>query len=185
MKLPLLLLCLGLTLVCDHAEEASSMRRNFNVEKINGNWYSIVLASDRRDKIEENGSMRVFLENISVLENSLAFEFHAVVNGECTKATVVAYPTERDGEYYANYDGYNTITILRTDYDNYIMFHVNNFNDGQTYQLMYLFGREPDLSSDIKEQFADLCEKHGIVRENIIDLTNTNRCLQVQDGGEA
>ncbi|XP_034358497.1 major urinary protein 20-like [Arvicanthis niloticus] len=185
MKLPLLLLCLGLTLVRDHAEEASSMRQNFNVEKINGNWYSIVVASDRRDKIEEHGSMRVFLENIRVLENSLAFEFHSIVNGECTKATVVAYPTERVGEYYANYDGYNTFIILPTVYDNYIMFHVNNFKDGETFQKMHLFGREPDLSSDIKEEFADLCEKHGIARENIIDLTNTNRCLQARDGGEA
>nr|XP_034358498.1 major urinary protein 20-like [Arvicanthis niloticus] len=182
MKLQQLLLCLGLTLVCDHAEEASSTRRNFNVEKINGNWYSIVVASDRREKIEEHGNMRVFVENIHVLENSLAFEFHTV---ECTKATVVAYTTERDDEYYANDDGYNTISILYTDYDNYIMFHVQHFEDGKTYQLMFLFGREPDLSSDIKEEFADLCEKHGIVRENIIDLTNTNRCLQARDGGEA
>ncbi|XP_076790988.1 major urinary protein 20-like [Arvicanthis niloticus] len=185
MKLPLLLLCLGLTLVCDHAEEASSTRQNFNVEKINGNWYSIVVASDRREKIEEHGSMRVFVENIRVLENSLAFDFHTIVNGECTKISLIAYPTKRDGEYYVKYDGHNMFTILRTDYDNYIIFHLINFNVGETLQLMELYGREPDLSSDIKEEFADLCEKHGIARENIIDLTNTNRCLQARDGGEA
>ena len=34
---------------------------------------------------------------------------------------------------------------------------------------MGLYGREPDLSSDIKERFAQLCEEHGILRENIID----------------
>ena len=36
-------------------------------------------------------------------------------------------------------------------------------------------GREPDLSLDIKEKFAKLCEEHGIIRENIIDLTNVSK----------
>jgi hypothetical protein len=34
MKLLLLLLCLGLTIVCIQAEEYSSMGRNFNVEQV-------------------------------------------------------------------------------------------------------------------------------------------------------
>lgn len=34
MKLLLLLLCLGLTLVCGHAEEASSVRGNLDVDKV-------------------------------------------------------------------------------------------------------------------------------------------------------
>eukprot|EP00073_Rattus_norvegicus_P047077 XP_017449232.1 PREDICTED: major urinary protein-like [Rattus norvegicus] len=76
MKLLLLLLCLGLTLVCGHAEEASSVRGNLDVDKLNGDWFSIVLASDKREKIEENGSMRVFMQHIDVLENSLGFKFH-------------------------------------------------------------------------------------------------------------
>ncbi|MEF3034401.1 lipocalin/fatty-acid binding family protein, partial [Pseudomonas aeruginosa] len=70
---------------------------------------------------------------------------------------------------------------LKTDYDNYIMIHLINKKDGETFQLMELYGREPDLSSDIKEKFAQLSEEHGIVRENIIDLTNANRCLEARE----
>ena len=45
--------------------------------QITGEWFSILLASDNREKIEENGSMRVFVEYIDVLENSsLLFQFH-------------------------------------------------------------------------------------------------------------
>ncbi|XP_021015472.1 major urinary protein 20 [Mus caroli] len=182
MKLLLLLLCLGLTLVCVHAEEASPMGRNFTVEKINGEWYTIMLASDKREKIEEHGSMRVFLEYIHVLENSLAVKFHIIINGECSEIFLVADKTEKDGEYSVTYDGLNTFTILKTDYDNYIMFHLINEKDGETFQLMQLYGREPDLSSDIKEKFAQLSEEHfGIVRENIIDLTNVDRCLEARE----
>lgn len=38
--------------------------------QISGYWYSILLASDVREKIEEGGSMRVFVKHIEVLSNS-------------------------------------------------------------------------------------------------------------------
>ncbi|NP_001009550.1 major urinary protein 26 precursor [Mus musculus] len=181
MKLLLLLLCLGLTIVCIQAEEYSSMGRNFNVEQISGYWFSIAEASDEREKIEEHGSMRAFVENITVLENSLVFKFHFIVNEECTEMTLIGEETEKAGIYYLNYDGFNTFTILKTDYDNYIMIYLINEKDGETFQLMELYGREPYLSLDIKEKFAKLCEEHGIIRENIIDLTNVNRCLEARE----
>ncbi|XP_021015892.1 major urinary protein 4 [Mus caroli] len=177
----MLLLCLGLTLVCVHTEEASSKGQNLNVEKINGEWFSILLASDKREKVEEHGSMRVFVEYIHVLENSLAFKFHTVVDEECSEIFLVADKTEKAGEYSVMYDGFNTFTILKTDYDNYIMFHLINEKDGENFQVMELYGREPDLNSDIKEKFVKLCEEHGIIKENIIDLTKTNRCLQARE----
>ena len=44
--------------------------------QIAGEWYSILLASDAKENIEENGSMRVFAEHVRVLDNSsLAFKF--------------------------------------------------------------------------------------------------------------
>jgi len=94
---------------------------------------------------------------------------------------MVADKTEKAGEYSVTYDGFNTFTIPKTDYDNFLMAPLINEKDGETFQLMGLYGREPDLSSDIKERFAQLCEKHGILRENIIDLSNANRCLQARE----
>ncbi|GAB1288554.1 Major urinary protein 4 [Apodemus speciosus] len=177
----LLLLCLGLTLVCVHAGEASSLGENFDAEKISGYWYSIALASDRREKIEEHGSMRVFVEHIQASENALSFKLHTIVNGECTELFLVADKTEKAGEYYVNYDGHNRFTVLKTDYDNYIMFHLINVSEEEPFQLMELYGKEQDLSSYIKEEFIELCEEHGIPRGNVIDLTKTDRCLEARD----
>lgn len=148
---------------------------------INGEWYTIILASDKRAKIEEHGIMRLFVEHIHVLENSLGFKFHTVIDEECSEIFLVADKTEKAGEYSVTYDGFNTFTIPKTDYDNFLMAHLINEKDGETFQLMGLYGREPDLSSDIKERFAQLCEEHGILRENIIDLSNANRCLQARE----
>ncbi|XP_046507365.1 major allergen Equ c 1-like [Equus quagga] len=75
----LLLLCLGLILVCAQQEENSDVAlRNFDISKISGEWYTIILASDVKEKIEENGSMSVFADLIRVLDNSsLYFKLHA------------------------------------------------------------------------------------------------------------
>uniref|UniRef100_A0A8C6HN03 Major urinary protein 6 n=1 Tax=Mus spicilegus TaxID=10103 RepID=A0A8C6HN03_MUSSI len=148
---------------------------------INGEWYTIILASDKREKIEEHGSMRIFVEHIHVLENSLGFKFQSVTDEKCSEIFLVADKTEKAGEYSVTYDGFNKFTVLKTDYDNYIMFHLINEMNGETFQLMSLYGREPDLNSDIKERFVKLCEEHGIIRENIIDVTKTNRCLQARE----
>ncbi|XP_036035338.1 major urinary protein 5-like [Onychomys torridus] len=189
MKLLLLLklLALELTLVCVHAEgETSATRKNVNLKKIEGKWYSVGLASDKREMIEEHGSMRVFVEDIHVFENSsLAFKFHTKKNGECTALNFVCDETDKDGEYFVEYHGQNKFNMLDTDYDGYIIFHLRNFKRMETFQLMELYGREQDLSSNIKEKFTELCKKHGIVEENILDLTEADRCLQARGGGKA
>ena len=45
--------------------------------QISGEWYTILWGSEDREMIEENGSMRLFLEYIQVLDNSsVLFKFH-------------------------------------------------------------------------------------------------------------
>ncbi|KAL6034172.1 hypothetical protein STEG23_015355, partial [Scotinomys teguina] len=103
--------------------------------QIGGEWYSVGLASDRREMIEEHGNMRVFVKSIHVFKNSsLGFKFHTKINGECTGLNLVCDQTEKDGKYYVQC-------------------------------------RKPDLSSSIKKRFAELCQEHGIVKENVLDLT--------------
>ena len=38
-------------------------------------------------------------------------------------------------------DGYNVFSIVETDYTDYIMFHLVNFNEEHPFQLMELYGR--------------------------------------------
>ncbi|XP_044634967.1 major allergen Equ c 1-like isoform X2 [Equus asinus] len=97
----LLLLCLGLILVCAQQEENSDVPlRNFDISKISGEWYSIFVASDIKEKVEEDGSMRIFVENIQPLDNSsLYFKFQRKGNEECSGFSLVADKTEEDAIY--------------------------------------------------------------------------------------
>lgn len=36
--------------------------------------------------------------------------------------------------------------------------------------------REPDVSLKLKEKFVKYCQEHGIVKENILDLTKVGKC---------
>ncbi|XP_046307801.1 major urinary protein 20-like isoform X1 [Marmota monax] len=183
----LLLLSLGLTLIWAHTEGThDAVTSDFDPSKYSGEWYSILLASDQKEKIEENGSMRVFVEYIHALnKSSLGFKFHIIINGVCAEIEFVCDKTEEDGVYSVEYDGHNTFKVLETDYDDYIIFHLINKNNGNTFQLMELYGRAPDVSSELKQKFVNVSEKYGIVKENILDLTTVDRCIQARGGTQS
>ncbi|KAF4019606.1 hypothetical protein G4228_011125 [Cervus hanglu yarkandensis] len=145
----LLLLCLGLTLVCAQEGNSDVVRSNFDIPKITGEWYSILLASDHREKIEENGVMRIFVEYITLLENSSLFiNMHTKVNGVCTELPLTCDSTGEDGVYAVR-------------------------------------SREPDTSPELKNKFVEICQKYGVVKENVIDLTQEDRCFQARGNGVA
>uniref|UniRef100_A0A8C9ATE0 Lipocalin/cytosolic fatty-acid binding domain-containing protein n=1 Tax=Prolemur simus TaxID=1328070 RepID=A0A8C9ATE0_PROSS len=176
--------CLGQTLIYFILRELSMWyplsffltQSFYYLLQISGEWYSILLASDHKEKIEENGSMRVFVERIQPLENSsLYFKYHTIINGECSEIPLVCDLTGKDGECSVDYDGHNVATILDTDYTDYLIYHVKNSENEEKSQIMELYGREPDVSPELKEKFVEYCEKYGIVKENILDLTKVGK----------
>ncbi|XP_012368426.1 allergen Fel d 4-like [Octodon degus] len=177
----LLLLFLGLALFCSHGEGSEVVKRNFDLKKLSGKWHSIFLASDNMEKIEENGSMRLFVEYIQGLKNSsLSFKFHAPVNGECTELHFVGN-RRFNNIYTVMYDGFNIISITETDYDTYIILHLRNIKNFKTFQKLELLGREPDVSPEVKNRFRELAKEKGISEENIVDLTSADTCLEAQE----
>ncbi|XP_069861090.1 major urinary protein 4-like [Dipodomys merriami] len=156
----LLLLCLGLALVCAYNEGEMDVVENFDPSKITGKWFTILFASDQKEKIEGNGNMKVFVEYIDLLKNSsLLFKFHTIVSGQCTEGLLAGDKTEKDGVYTAQSD---------MEYDEYVIFLLKNENN---FLLAELYSRQPDVRAEIKENFVEVCEKHGIAEENIVDLT--------------
>uniref|UniRef100_A0A4W2EQ89 Lipocalin/cytosolic fatty-acid binding domain-containing protein n=1 Tax=Bos indicus x Bos taurus TaxID=30522 RepID=A0A4W2EQ89_BOBOX len=151
--------------------------------QITGEWFSILLASDDREKIE-NGSMRFFVEYISLLENSSLFiKMHTKVNGVCTELPLTCDSTGEDGVYTVSYDGENKFRILQVNYSQHIIFYLENFSD--SFKLLELYAREPDTSPELKNEFVEICQKYGVVKENVIDLTKVDRCLQARRNGVA
>ncbi|XP_066110425.1 allergen Fel d 4-like [Saccopteryx bilineata] len=131
----LLLLCLGLTLVC--AQEGGNhevVTSNFDMSKASGEWYTVMVASDVRERIEENCNLRIYVEYIKELvSSSLLFKHYKGDNGECTKIYLIANPTEEKGVYSVACDGYNLFHIVEAVYSEYLVLCVLIFkNDKET-----------------------------------------------------
>ncbi|XP_066110430.1 allergen Fel d 4-like [Saccopteryx bilineata] len=173
----LLLLCLGLTLVC--AQEGGNhevVTSNIDLSKILGEWYTVMLASGVREMIEENGTLRIFVESLEEMANSsLLFQYHRKYNGKCVKFPILCPLT--NGVYSAVYDGYNLFHIVETVYNEYIAIFIRHFQNGTTTKYMKIFGQKPDLSPNVKKWFEELCVERGIPRENVLDVTTGDRCL--------
>ncbi|XP_071072657.1 lipocalin Can f 6.0101-like [Dasypus novemcinctus] len=186
-KMKLLLLCLGLSLIyADQEESHDVVTSNFDMSKVEGEWYTITLASQRLDYIAENGPMRVFLESIHVLPNSsLFFEFLIKTNGECISINFTCDKTEVQDEYSVEYYGLNKFHILETVYDEYIIYLLTNYNEGTQFNVMALYARKKNINGKIKERFEKLCQENGIVKENILDLTKVDRCQEARETGDA
>ncbi|KAM5331410.1 allergen Fel d 4-like isoform 3-T3 [Glossophaga mutica] len=181
-KMKLLLLCLGLTLVCAHHEDNHDIvRGNIDLPKLSGEWYTVLMASELKEKIEENGSFRLFLESIQASDNSsMIVKCHHKVNGECAEHTFVCDETEVKGVYGVAYEGYNRLQITEAVYNEYIIIYNLNFNNEKITQLMKVDARTPDVSPQVKKRFEEFCQRHGIPKENVLDLTNADRCLQAR-----
>ncbi|XP_070287075.1 lipocalin Can f 6.0101-like [Myotis yumanensis] len=181
----LLLMCLGLTLVCaHHGGNHDVVTSNFDMSKISGEWYSILLASDVKEMIEENGSMRVFVESIQVLDNSsLSFKFHMKVNGECTEISFICDETEEKGVYSVEYDGYNTFHIIEAVYGDYLILYLSNVKNDEEAQVMEFYGvtdRQPDQGVDLGHvNVAELL--HGLFELVLVglDMHNEHKCTVV------
>uniref|UniRef100_A0A8C0JIL4 Lipocalin 9 n=1 Tax=Canis lupus dingo TaxID=286419 RepID=A0A8C0JIL4_CANLU len=173
----LLLLSLGLSLVStQELNPQAIVRKNYDMAKVSGVWYSVSMASDDMKRIEKDGDLRVFIQNIESLEDgSLKFNFQFMVLGECVKVAVVCEKTDRNGEYTVNYEGDNRVLLSETDYKLYITFHLRNMRNGTETNVLALYGRVPDLSPSFLERFEKVCRKYGLGPQNILSLSDQSR----------
>uniref|UniRef100_A0A8D2DYQ0 Lipocalin 9 n=1 Tax=Sciurus vulgaris TaxID=55149 RepID=A0A8D2DYQ0_SCIVU len=138
----LLLLVLGLRLAgAQRFDPQAVVQRNYNMARISGPWYSISMASDNLTRIKEDGDLRVFIRNIEHLKNgSLKFDFHFMVQGECVAVDVVCQKTDQNGQYSISYQGENKVLVSETDYKMYVIFYMQNTNNGTETRVLALYG---------------------------------------------
>ncbi|KAM5329785.1 epididymal-specific lipocalin-9 [Glossophaga mutica] len=157
----------------------SVVRRNYDMAKVSGVWYSVSMASDDMTRIEENGDLRVFIEKIESLDDgSLKFSFHFMLLGDCVEVAVVCQKTNKNGEYTVDYKGSGKVLLWETDYRLYITFYLRSVSNGTETQVLALYGRISELGPSFLSRFEKICKRYGIGPQNIIDLTNQDPCTR-------
>ncbi|XP_077609362.1 epididymal-specific lipocalin-9 [Crocuta crocuta] len=170
----LFLLTLGLSLVsAQELNPRAVVQKNYDMAKVSGTWYSVSTASDDMKRIEENGDLRLFIQNIESLQDGgLRLRFHFMLHGECEHVAVVCERAEKDGEYTIHYEGDNTVLLLETDYRLYITFYLRNIRNGTETTVLALYGRVLDLGPSFLDRFESICRKHGLGPQNIVSLSH-------------
>ncbi|XP_068964461.1 major urinary protein-like [Petaurus breviceps papuanus] len=171
----MLLLTLGLTLICGlHA-----LKNNIeDPKKITGEWFTVVLASNVTSKIEEGGSLELFVKSLSEHDGILSGEFLKRENGKCIPVSLTAF-TGEDGEMHFTYDGFNDFSAQSMDSE-HLIFIMYNTKDGEVTVWGELYGREKTLPEEIKKKFEKICERFGIRKDQIRDVSNDDRCQKLR-----
>ncbi|XP_036604510.1 major urinary protein-like [Trichosurus vulpecula] len=171
----ILMLTVGLALVC------GLQALNNNAEdspEITGEWFTAALASNVTSKIEEGGSLQIFVKSLSKHDNLISGDFFKRQNGKCIQFSLTASPGE-DGQMHVPYDGENAFSLESGDSE-HLIFVLYNTKVKEVTLWAELYGRTPDVSDEIKKKFEEICERFGIRKDQIRDLSKDDRCQELR-----
>ncbi|XP_031428658.1 lipocalin-like [Clupea harengus] len=148
---------------------------DFNVQGMSGNWYLIGFATNApwfvaRKKIMKMGTVQM----TPTPSGGLTID-HSSVNadGSSFKITHDAKPSSLPGKFTfrsERTEGDNDMRVVQVNYDDFALIHTIKTKAGINTILNKLYGRTPDLSSDVLQKFRSFSLECDILPDNIIIL---------------
>ncbi|XP_057579712.1 glycodelin [Hippopotamus amphibius kiboko] len=127
MKCPLLALGLGLTCGTQAINVIQTME-DLDVQKVAGTWHSMAMAASNVSLLEaENAPLRVNVEELKPTpEGGLEIILQKREKDRCAQEKILAEKTEIPAVFKINSLGENKISVLDTDYENFLLFCMEN-----------------------------------------------------------
>ncbi|XP_027714451.1 major urinary protein-like [Vombatus ursinus] len=171
----ILLLTVGLALVCG----LQALKNNIeDTSKILGERFTVALTSNVTAKIEEGGSLKLFVKSTNKHGGVFTGVFFKRENGKCIQFSLTAFKGD-DDQMCFYYDGLNDFSLQSSD-SKHAMYILHNVHNGKMIIWAVLYGRTPDLPDEIKQKFEEMCERFGIRKDQIRDLSNDDRCEKLR-----
>ncbi|XP_039075593.1 beta-lactoglobulin-3-like [Hyaena hyaena] len=124
-----LLLALGLALVCGgRAAIVAQTVQDLDLQKVAGTWHSVAMAASDISLLDsETAPLRVYVQELRPTpQGNLEIVLRKWEDGRCVEKKVVAEKTELPADFKINYVDENQVSVLDTDYENYLFFCVEN-----------------------------------------------------------
>lgn len=162
-----LLLALAVGVACADVDPA----------QISGPWRTFAIAADNLKLVQEGGPHRLLLRYVECQEdcNALNVLFYVRKNRVCTPHMVVARKNT-DDVYTADFEGQNYFKFRGWDPENLVFTNYNMGPDGTATRVSLLAVRAPFTDNESLGRYTELTEQHGIPRENILRVADTDTC---------
>ncbi|CAM9216870.1 unnamed protein product, partial [Rangifer tarandus platyrhynchus] len=172
MKAVFLTLLLGL--VCAVQEAPAQPEAS----EITGNWYTIYMAADNKEKIEEGGPLRTYFRRFECIDNceKMSISFILTNYDSCTLITVVAQRGEGN-IYHVDFMGKNSVQVIPVS-QTMVVFYAQNFDGEKTTKVTYAVGKGDSLSQEDIQKYEEMNNERGIPNENIEDGAQTGKALR-------
>ncbi|KAG5193248.1 hypothetical protein JEQ12_019609 [Ovis aries] len=143
---------------------------------ITANWYTIYMAADHKEKIEEGGPLRTYFRQFECIDNceKMSITFILTNYNSCTLITVVAQRAE-ENVYHVDYMGKNSVQLIPAS-ESMLVFYAENFDGEKTTKVTYALGKGDSLSQEDIQKYEEINNERGIPNENTEDGSNTDNC---------
>ncbi|XP_035309652.1 odorant-binding protein-like [Cricetulus griseus] len=144
------------------------------LNELEGDWVSIAIAGDNVEKIENQGTMRLYARQITSHEecDKLEIIFYVNLNGQCSETTVIGYKQE-DGSYRTQYEGDNVFKPVVITEDFLVFSSKNVDRDGMETHLLFYLGKGHTLTNEQYIKLEELAKQQKIPPENIREVVAT------------
>nr|XP_020730837.1 allergen Bos d 2-like isoform X2 [Odocoileus virginianus texanus] len=170
MKAVFLTLLLGL--VCAVQEAPAQPEAS----EITGNWYTIYMAADNKEKIEEGGPLRTYFRRFECIDNceKMSISFILTNYDSCTLITAVAQLAEGN-VYRIHFMGESSLQLIRVS-ESMLVFDAENFDGEKITKATYALGKGDSLSQEDIQKYEEMNNERGIPNENIENGAQTDNC---------
>ncbi|XP_036379870.1 lipocalin-like [Megalops cyprinoides] len=156
-------------------------QKDFDLKGVAGKWYLIGFATNAQWFISRKAEMKMGTALlVPTAEGDLDMTYSSLnSDGTCWKMTHLAKKTDTPGKFAfrsQRWGNENDMRVVDVKYDEYALVHTIKTKGGVTSVLNKLYGRTPDLSSEVLQKFKQFSLDTGILPENIAVLPKNDEC---------
>ncbi|XP_007194459.2 beta-lactoglobulin-like [Balaenoptera acutorostrata] len=150
------LLALGLALMCGtQAVNVIQAMEELDIQKVAGTWHSVAMAASDISLLDtESAPLRVNVEELRPTpQGDLEIILQKREKDGCAKEKIIAEKTEIPAVFKINSLGENKIFVLDTDYENYLLFCMENAADPEHSLACQCLARTLQVGDEVMEKF--------------------------------
>ncbi|KAF4027341.1 hypothetical protein G4228_019329 [Cervus hanglu yarkandensis] len=166
-----LLLTLFLVLVCAAQETPAEI----DPSQVRGDWRTIYLAADNKEKIVEGGPLRCLYRQIECINGCeyLSLTFYVKLDGTCQLFHEVAKRQEGD-VYIIEFSGTNVFQLIHVS-DNMLVTYIENDDREKITKITEGVAKGDSFTQEELQKYQELNNERGVPNENTDNVTETGK----------